>query len=101
MKTSNSRAKQLVNELKAFKGNNTFAEDNHTVYVVYSYGYHFPLYVYDKVLSVWYENTDKYSVTTSKHKSQLRPSVACFLERNTKQLKEFLDSTISRELTSK
>jgi hypothetical protein len=54
-------------------------------YVVYSYGRHFPLYIAEWESGVditdggssagimWYENINKYSVTTSKHKTQARP----------------------------
>ena len=43
------------------------------VYVVYSYGYHFPMYVYDTATGKWYGNSDKYGVTTSKHQGKYRP----------------------------
>ena len=98
MKTANSNARKLVDGLTEFEGSNTFAEiypprneDTHSahallfterptwLYAVYSYGHHFPLYVAewlnpDKSDIKWYENSDRYSVSTSKHKSQLRPS---------------------------
>lgn len=41
-------------------------------YVVFSYGGHFPLYVYEG--GVWYENEDWGSATTSRHRSKARPS---------------------------
>ena len=43
------------------------------VYVVYSYGPHWPLFVYFPQTGKWIENTDKCSVTTSKHLSCSRP----------------------------
>lgn len=42
-------------------------------YVVYSYGYHFPMYVYDANTCEWYGNKDKYSRTTSSHQTKARP----------------------------
>jgi hypothetical protein len=45
------------------------------VYVIYSYGYHFPMYVYDETSQQWIGNSDKYSRTTSTHQSKYRPSV--------------------------
>lgn len=42
-------------------------------YVVYSYGDHFPMYIYDERLSQWFGNADRYSVTTSRHQSQCMP----------------------------
>ena len=44
------------------------------VYVIYSYGSHFPMYVYDETSQEWLGNTDKYSRTTSSHQSKYRPS---------------------------
>jgi uncharacterized protein (UPF0333 family) len=72
-KTSNSKARPLVENRENFKGSNTYGINSDTCYTVYSYGTHFPLFVYAKRLKVWIENKDRYSVSTSKHKSQLRP----------------------------
>lgn len=72
VKTSNGNARELVESLTDFQGNNTFAITANGVYKVYSYGSHFPIYAYKN--NKWYANKDKYSVTTSKHQSQLRPS---------------------------
>lgn len=73
MKVSNIKCKELVNKRKEFTGNNLFAEkENDRCYVVYSYGYHFPIYAYID-LKGWFGNSDKYSATTSKHQSQARP----------------------------
>lgn len=44
------------------------------VYVIYSYGSHFPMYVYDELSQQWLGNSDKYSRTTSTHQSKYRPS---------------------------
>lgn len=43
------------------------------VYVVYSYGEHHPLYVWEDTEGRWYENTNYASRTTSKHRRQARP----------------------------
>lgn len=43
------------------------------IYVVYSYGAHWPLFVYEKVGGTWMVNEDKRSTTTSKHKGQVWP----------------------------
>lgn len=83
---SNIKAYNLVNDRLEFAGNNTFGEWDGGAYKVYSYGYHFPIYAWKDGL--WYRNIDKYSVTTSKHKSQLRPAIDDFVEVNTEQIKE-------------
>ena len=43
------------------------------IYVVYSYGSHWPLYVYSALAGRWFENQNRYSVTTTRHASQARP----------------------------
>lgn len=42
------------------------------VYTVFSYGMHYPMYIW--CADQWYENEDGYSRTTSKHKTQARPT---------------------------
>jgi hypothetical protein len=80
---ANYNARQYVQNRKVFMGSNTFAEwyeqgidgtkDIVKRYVVYSYRYDFPLFVWDELAGQWFENATKYSMTTSKHKSQLHP----------------------------
>lgn len=56
-------------------------------YTVYSYGDHFPMYVWDELAGAWYGNAEKYSRTTSKHMSKLYPgNVNCYLD--TDELRE-------------
>jgi hypothetical protein len=80
---ANYNARQYVQDRKVFMGNNTFAEwyeqgidgtgEIIVRYVVYSYRYDFPLFIWDGLAEQWFENTTKYSPTTSKHRSQLHP----------------------------
>ena len=82
---ANYRARAYVQRKEHFDGAHIFARwqvkrsDNkmgrskQTLYVVYSYGHHFPMFVYDADANVWVENSDRYSVTTSKHRTQLHP----------------------------
>lgn len=72
-RTSNFKARSLVQSRTPFKGSNTFAEWDGKRFVVYSYGKHWPLFVWCEVAKCWYENSDKYSRTTSKHRMQLHP----------------------------
>jgi hypothetical protein len=82
---SNKDARNAVKAMREFKGSNTFAElrsphgDTLTYrYIVFSYGYHFPLFVaewMDGGQVCWYENCDKWSRTTAKHRTQLHPHV--------------------------
>lgn len=100
MRVSNSKARQYVNNLEAFQGSNTFAEwrihgsgddqGNHEqkkVYVVYSYGSHFPMYIYDDQENKWIGNKDKYSQSTTRHQSLLRPSEGVEIWLNTDEMR--------------
>lgn len=71
MKISNIRARGFVQDRLPFKANNLFAVNKGNKYIVYSYGTHFPLFLFSN--GIWYENQDKYSVTTSKQKTQSHP----------------------------
>jgi hypothetical protein len=95
-RTSNTKARLLVNGLTDFKGSNTFAETypSHdtrptNLYVVYSYGYHFPMYIaewFEGGTPTWYENTDKYSQSTTRQQSHTRPT-APTIPMTTEQMK--------------
>lgn len=98
MRTSNKDARQYVQRKVEFKGSNTFAEllspDDGVAtfrYVVYSYGHHYPMFVAewqagDRENATWYENSDRYSVSTSKQRSQLHPHTET-TKCNTKAMK--------------
>jgi hypothetical protein len=83
MAISNRDARQYVEAKKPFKGSNIWgqwvspdkpkSEDAiEDIYVVYSYGEHFPMYIYAE--DTWFENEDKFSPSTSKHQTQCRPT---------------------------
>jgi hypothetical protein len=81
-RVSNKDARDYVQRRVEFQGNNTFARevctDHSVVYVVYSYGEHFPMFVAEtdaNLVTHWYANTDGFSRTTAKHKGQLHPHV--------------------------
>ena len=80
IKTSNCNARDYVKRLSEFKANNLWSEwvefDHPDArYVVYSYDRHWPLFIYEVRTDMWYENTSKYGVTTSKHKTQSHPHI--------------------------
>ena len=77
-KVSGWKARPLVQAKQPFTNHNgqlfgrweTYRADEPR-YAVYSYGEHWPLFVwYD---GTWYGNEDKYSPTTTKHQSQTHP----------------------------
>lgn len=47
--------------------------DHERLFVVYSYGSHWPLYIWHEPTGTWYENGDRYSRTTSRHRNQAWP----------------------------
>jgi hypothetical protein len=61
-----------------FRNNNktVWSEAQGPLYIVYSYGDHFPIYVYDHAAGMWFGNDDKYSPTTSRHQTYARPRLA-------------------------
>jgi hypothetical protein len=76
---ANGKAREHVEQLKPFRGSNLWGEwsssDGETRrYVVFSYRYTFPLYVYDELADQWYENHTQFSQTTSRHRTQCRPT---------------------------
>jgi len=77
-RVANKDARIRVQNRKEFEGSNTLAEWRSTTYsprdsryIVYSYGHHWPLFIWEN--GVWYENEDRASVSTSKHRTQLHP----------------------------
>lgn len=60
------------------------------MYVVYSYGSHFPMYVYDYAIGKWIGNNEKYSVTTSKQQSKTRPNNVSFW-MGTQEMKDMIN----------
>jgi hypothetical protein len=81
IKINNNQMSEYTTEQLSFTNNNetVFTEgtinvwEGQEVYVVYSYGKHFPMYLYDYQSELWFGNEDKYSPTTSKHQTLARP----------------------------
>ena len=83
VRVSGWKCREYVQKLQLFhnsgsnhrhpKGATLWSEQRGDIYVVFSYGDHWPLYVNWK--GVWFKNKDKYGPTTSKHSSQVNPFV--------------------------
>jgi len=71
---SNRQCRHYVNDKEPFDANHIFARNVDRFYIVYSWGLHFPMYIYDREYGIWFGNRDKYSKSTSKHQSQAMPS---------------------------
>ena len=96
LKLSNSNVRGAVQNLKEFKNTNgtMFGRwETRFLYVVYSYGSHFPLFLCEHsggaAPAAWAVNTDKYSVTTSRHFSQAHPQCET-VGSNTKEMKAYI-----------
>ena len=92
IRTSNIKCSEYVNNKIEFKSNNIFSEHikKDKLYIVYSYGHHFPMYI--KYKNTWYENSDKFSVSTSKQQNQARPNAKTKL-LSTNKMKELIYKT--------
>jgi len=71
IKSANSIARDLVSSKIPFKGSNTHAEYVGNTYVVYSYNW-YPVFVFKD--GQWFESESRYSISTAKQMSQLRPN---------------------------
>jgi len=79
MKIANKNCREYVQRREPFQGSNlwgtwiksTLVESSDEQYVVFSYGHHFPIYIYAN--NHWFANKDKFSQSTSRHQSQARP----------------------------
>lgn len=71
----NRNCRPYVERRESFQGSNLWGEWNAegSRYIVYSYGHHFPLYVWDDQVGKWFGNESKISVSTSRHRSQAMP----------------------------
>ena len=101
-RTTNKDCGELVEKREAFNGawhprftrGTIFARWHGNVYVVYSYGDHYPMFLWippDKPDGGWYENSDGYSRSTSKHHSNARPLAANIIQHaSTQDLKDLI-----------
>ena len=88
VRTPNNRARDLVTNKIPFKGSNTHGEYRNGSYVVFSYNW-YPIFVFKD--GQWFENEQKYSVSTSKQTSQLRPFVSDIIYASTDKLWEIIN----------
>jgi hypothetical protein len=87
-KIANKHASKYVSEQRPFKGNNLegrWIGDDY--YVVISYGW-YPLYLYCAKSCEWYTHDERYSVSTSKQKSQARPEYAILIAMGLDNMKQ-------------
>jgi len=82
MPIQNADVRDYVNKRKQFITNNKtmYSVIKNDMYIVYSYGEHWPMYIYDAIGREWFSNKDKpmnpngdTSPTTSRHTSYACP----------------------------
>jgi len=77
---NNNQMSEYTTRLEQFKTNNgtvyTTDQVHPDLYIVYSYGEHWPMYVYDDATATWIGNGEKYDQpTTNRHASLSKPNV--------------------------
>lgn len=80
----------MVRCKEPFRGSTIYGAWYGALYVVYSYGQHFPIYVWDPHVG-WIGNTNKYSQTTSRHQNAARPT-ANLREMETEDLRRLISA---------
>lgn len=72
---SNRQVRKYVEQCFPFSNSNKtlYGDWKGKLFVVWSYGSHWPLFIYDPASEKWFENATSSSRTTSRHRSQARP----------------------------
>jgi len=92
MRTTNTKARSFVQDLIPFKASNLSGVEEGKFYVVYSYGW-YPLFAYSYVEQRWFQNIEKYSVSTSRQTSQCKP-LASFQLLSHDQMKDLIQGRV-------
>ena len=89
---ANADMGRYVSHRQPFITNNktAFGEYDGDLYIVYSYGKHFPMYVFDRNTHMWFGNSDKYSRTTSSHQTKAHPRQNIDVWLDTGKLQQFI-----------
>lgn len=87
-KTTNRKSSEFVAATLEFQANNLQGVWEGCYYVVYSYGW-FPLFMYSIEQAAWLENSERYSVSTSKQRTQCHPGFET-KKMNLQELKNLL-----------
>jgi hypothetical protein len=100
---SNADIRNHVDKLHEFETNNktVYSVKSEEQYAVYSYGYHFPMYVYDFKTEVWLGNKDKSTPTTMRHLTKARPSKGIHQWFTTEDLKTIIVQGYTQTITQR
>lgn len=94
-RTPNRDARKYVQSRIAFRGSNIYAVNYpaRELYAVYSYGAHWPMWVYSHAHGVWVGNSDKPpSVSTARHTNQTHPLTDIAVMVGVQQLHRLIDT---------
>jgi len=75
---NNNQMSEFTTHRRHFKTNNetVYTQTYREMYIVYSYGLHWPMYVYDDASQSWFGNSTKYNKpTTNRHTTLAKPDV--------------------------
>jgi hypothetical protein len=91
---NNNQLSEFTTHHRQFETNtgSVYANDSTSLYVVYSYGEHFPIYIHDYTTHTWFGNSDKYSPTTTRHQTLARPDADHINMLTTEDLNALIDS---------
>lgn len=93
MPISNKEMRPYVEATRQFTNHNqtVWTTWEGKLYVVYSYGRHFPMYAYDTESERWFGNKDKFSRTTTTHQRLAQPRAEIDW-MNTETIKSLLEA---------
>jgi hypothetical protein len=91
-RTSIKFASDFVTKKEPFTASNTFGKWVKDLYVVYSYGYHYPMFVWDDIAQAWFENITKSTRSTEKQKVHLRPNAHVEYKLDTGELMQLVSA---------
>lgn len=89
---TNREAHRFTTTRSLFKGANLYSANIGYLYAVFSYSQAYPLYVYAN--GKWYENSDKSTQATERHRRDARPDGVTAELRTTVQLRTMLHEAI-------
>jgi len=89
---TNAQMSEFTTKREPFTNGNisAYARRHGNLYAVFSWGDHYPMYVYDYVAEEWFGNSDKSTRSTQRHKSQAKPDVENITYRPTEYLQNII-----------
>lgn len=93
-RVTRNNAHLFVEDRAAFDGSNLYGRAFGDSYVVFSYGEHWPLYIYHE--GKWYENCDSASRTTSRHRTVARPRFVTTEEKSVDDMRRLFGAIMQK-----